>query len=204
MASASVSEVRMSRIARRAFLLLMSGVVAGACSSSPSKSAGPATSPAAATTSSTTSAQPPAGRALPSDGCTLLTAGEVASLLGSTPQCTARPTSAGDPQVASAVWQATRTGPSAEVAVQRTSNPISKAVFEEDAGTKSNAGAKVVTGLGDDAVLIRRSPSDPSGALWILAGGDEFQVIDTRGSATGQALDNALTTIGRRLLGSYR
>ena len=128
----------------------------------------------------------------------------MASFLGSTPKCTGRPRSDGDPQIVGATWQATNTGPSVSVGFERTANPITKNVFEEDAGTKANAGAKVITGIGDDAVLIRRSPSDPSGALWILAGGDQIQVVDTRGTATGAALDNALTTVGRRILGTYR
>jgi hypothetical protein len=53
----------------------------------------------------------------------------------------------------SGTWQATRTGPSLSAGYSRTSNPISKDVFEEDAGTKANRAAKVVSGIGDDAVL---------------------------------------------------
>jgi hypothetical protein len=195
----------MSRFTRIAGGLLMSAVVATACSSSSSSTTtttpgtGGTTAPAAPTAA-------PAGHALPADGCTLLTSAEVTTFLGSTPPCTSKHTGGGDPQSVGRdlAGKATNTGPSLEAAVERNNGPLDKSAFEEDAGTKSNAGAKVVTGIGDDAVLIRQPHSDTSGAIWILAGDDEYQVVVTRGSASGATLANALTTVGRRLLGTYR
>ena len=194
----------MSTFARGAGVVLLSAVIATACGSSSSKSAVPGTTASGSSTAPGPATANPAGPALPTNGCTLLTSAEVEAFLGSTPPCTSRPTGAGDPQVASATWQATRTGASLEVGLTRTANPPGRGPFEEDAGTKSNSGAKVVAGIGDDAVLIRQPHSDTSGAIWILAGNDEYQVVVTRGTASGKTLANALTTVGRRLLETYR
>ncbi len=65
------------------------------------------------------------------------------------------------------------------------------------------AGAKVVGGLGDDAVLVLQPHDRASGSIWILRGGDTIVVSVSCGVLAGDARATALTATGRRLLASY-
>jgi hypothetical protein len=87
--------------------------------------------------------------------------------------------------------------------VSRTNRAEDTGSFEAEAGTKSNGGAKTIAGLGDDAVLVSEPTSPSSGSIWILHGNDVIVVAVTQGNLTGDALANALTGAGRRLLKSY-
>ncbi len=105
--------------------------------------------------------------------------------------------------VVGGTWTAPRGGPVVQVSVSRTKAAVDKATFENEAGTKANSGAKVIGGIGDDAVLIAEPHSNTSGSLWILHGNDIITVAVTRGALSGGALAKALQTVGRRLLATY-
>jgi hypothetical protein len=144
-----------------------------------------------------------APKPLPQGGCMLLSKPEVSTLLGVYPKCTQvrRIDSAQD--LEGGTWAAPRGGPVVQVSISRTKAAVDKATFENEAGTKATRGAKVIGGIGDDAVLIAEPHSNTSGAIWILRGNDIITVAVTRGARSGDALAKALVTVGRRLLATY-
>jgi len=151
------------------------------------------------------------GTPLPADGCALLTAAEVTSFLGSTPNCVPVHRTTDAALVVGATWQNTPRDPDVSVSISHTTDTTThsptqddKAAFEENSGTKSNAAAKVTTGLGDDAVIISPYPhTDNSGRLYILHGYNVISLIVDNGVVQGDALAPSLITVGRRLLASY-
>lgn len=139
---------------------------------------------------------------LPEHGCTLLSDAEVAAFLGKVPTC-AEVQRTDDPAGVAAVWQATPRDPSVKVALSRARSVEDNERFETEAGAKSNAAAKVVPGIGDDAVLVAEPHAPASGSIAILHGNDVMIVAVTRGVLRGDALSKALTAVGRRLVESY-
>jgi hypothetical protein len=176
------------RFPRRAAAAVCAGLMLTACGGSSSTDAG------------TTSASP---KPLPRSGCSLLSRAEVSSFLGTAPTC--EPVGQNTPQqdVVGARWRVTRGDQNVKVGLSRTSSVEAKETFEDEAGAKSNGGAKAVSGLGDDAVLVADPNSDTSGSIWILHGNDVIVVAVTHGNLTGFALARALMATGRRLAASY-
>ena len=140
---------------------------------------------------------------LPASGCSLLSRAELSSFLGTVPTCDQVRQNTPQQDVVGAGWRSARGGQSVKVGVSRTQSVEAKETFEEEAGTKSNGGAKAVSGLGDDAVLVADPKSDTSGSIWILHGNDVIVVAVTRGNLPGTALARALMATGRRLVASY-
>ena len=140
---------------------------------------------------------------LPASGCSLLSRAELSSLLGKVPTCV--PVRQNTPQqdVVGAGWRGTRADQRVTAGVSRRPSVEAKETFEDEAGTKSNGGAKAVTGLGDDAVLVADPNVDTSGSIWILHGNDVIVVGVTHGNLAGSALARALMVTGRRLAASY-
>ena len=156
--------------------------------------------PKGATAATTTVAGPP----LPADGCAVLTAAEVTTFLGTVPKCEPVHRTTDAELAVGANWQDTVRDPGVSASVSRTSIREDKATFEENSGTKSNAAAKVMTGLGDDAVIISPYPhTDNSGRLYILHGNNVISLVVNGGVLQGDALAPSLIAVGRRLLASY-
>jgi hypothetical protein len=140
---------------------------------------------------------------LPATGCSLLSPGEVKSFLGKVPKCEPFRSNTPKQELVAAGWLTTRGDQSVKIGLSRTKVAEDKETFEEEAGTKSNGGAKAVGGLGDDAVLVPDPHSATSGSIWILHGNDVIVVAVAHGNLTGSALAQALTAAGRRLVASY-
>ena len=153
--------------------------------------------------SSSTDTSMAPSKPLPASGCSLLSRAELSSFLGNAPTCLPVRQSTPRQDVVGAGWHGARADQSVKAGVSRTKSVEAKETFEEEAGTKSNGGAKPVTGLGDDAVLVSDPSSDTSGSIWILHGNDVIVVGVTHGNLTGSALARALMATGRRLVASY-
>ena len=146
--------------------------------------------------------------ALPKDGCTLLTAAEVSGFLGSSSTCTDVHRTTTETAIAGADWKTLGPGAGADLsaAVSYYQTPEDHPTFEENAGTKANAGAKIVPGLGDDAVLIMTAyPPAPttSGSIHVLMGHVIIDIAVDRGVPQNEALATALTAAARRLSAAY-
>ena len=140
---------------------------------------------------------------LPATGCSLLSAVEVSRFLGAASTCQPIRTNTPSQDLVAAGWRTARGDQSIKAGVSRKNVADDKETFEEEAGTRSNGGAKAVSGLGDDAVLVFDPHSATSGSIWILHGNDVIIVAVTRGNLTGGALAKALTAAGRRLVATY-
>ncbi len=139
---------------------------------------------------------------LPEHGCTLLSDAEVSAFLGKIPTCAEIQRTA-EPAGVAAVWQATPRAPSVKAALSRAKSVEDQRTFETEAGAYGNAGAKVVAGIGDDAVLVIEPHSPTSGSIAVLHDNDVIIVAVSRGALSGDALATALTAAGRRLVQSY-
>ena len=185
---------------RRPLLVIACSVsVVSACGGSSSRDVTTTTSATSATAVTKDASLKP----LPGKGCMLLSAAEVSRFLGKVPRCEQVRRISRDENVVGATWQTTLRDPSVKAGLSRVTAAADKETFEREAGTTSNAGAKVVRGLGDDAVLVRQPHDRTSGSIWILRGGDTMTVAVSRGVLSGDALATALTATGRRLLASY-
>lgn len=140
---------------------------------------------------------------LPASGCSLLSRAELSWFLGKVSACEPVRQSTPRQDVVGAGWHGTRADQSVKAGVSRTTSAEAKETFEDEAGAKSNGGAKAVSGLGDDAVLVAGPNAEGSGSIWILHGNDVIVVAVTHGNLTGSALARALTAAGRRLTASY-
>ena len=140
---------------------------------------------------------------LPATGCSLLSAADVKSFLGTASTCRPLRSNTTKQDLVAAGWQTARGDQSIKAGVSRKNIADDKETFEEEAGTKSNGGAKAVSGLGDDAFYVPDPQSATSGSIWILHGNDVIIVAVTHGNLTGNALVKALTAAGRRLVASY-
>jgi hypothetical protein len=133
----------------------------------------------------------------------LLSPAEVSAFLGKVTTCAPVHSNTSGQDIVAAGWQTPRGDQTVKAGVSRKNIAEDKETFEDDAGTKSNGSAKVVGGLGDDAVLIADPHSATSGSILILHGNDVIVVTVTRGKLTGDALVKALKVTGRRLLATY-
>jgi len=150
--------------------------------------------------SSTATTKPP--KLLTAMACSLLSPAEVSSFLDTVPKCVPFGSKTPKQDLVAAGWLATRGDQSVKVGVSRTNVAEDKETFEDDAGVKSNTAAKIVRGLGDDAVLVADPRAATSGSIFILHGNDVIVVAVTHGKLQGSALAKALTAAGRRLVAS--